>query len=369
MTAASALHTVHLVLPATVDDPAAPSGGNRYDLRIARELPGAGWHVTGHRATGAWPRPAPADRAGLARLLAALPDGATVLLDGLVACAAPGVLAAQAHRLRLAVLVHLPLADETGLDPAVAAQLDTAERGALHTAHAAIATSAWTARRLVTHHGLPPDRVHIAAPGTDPAPLAPGTDGGHRLLCAATVTPRKGQRRLAEALAALAGLPWECVCAGALDRDAQYTAGLRALIARHGLGDRFHLTGALTPEALAARYAAADLLVLPSYAEPYGMVLTEALARGIPVVATAVDGIPEAVGRAPDGTVPGVLVPEGSPHALRDALEAWLRDPGVRRPLRAAAHARRAMLTGWETTSRALAGVLETLSRQPRRTM
>ncbi|MFF9481921.1 glycosyltransferase family 4 protein [Streptomyces sp. NPDC014733] len=369
MTAEHAPRAVHLVLPAGVDDPAAPSGGNRYDLRIARELPGAGWHVTDHRAAGSWPRPTAADRAELARLLAALPDGATVLLDGLVACAAPEVLADRAYRLRLAVLVHLPLADETGLDPALAAELDAAERRALHTAHATVATSTWTARRLVTHHGLPPDRVHIAAPGTDPAPLTTGTDGGHRLLCAAAVIPRKGQLRLAEALAALADLPWECVCAGALDRDPAYTARVRALVARHGLGDRFHLTGALTPEALGARYAAADLVVLPSYAEPYGMVLTEALARGIPVVATAVDGVPEAVGRAPGGAVPGVLVPEGPPHALRGALDAWLRDPGVRRPLRAAAHARRAMLTGWETTSRALAGVLETLSREPRRTM
>ncbi|MFD5746849.1 glycosyltransferase family 4 protein [Streptomyces sp. NPDC127033] len=351
-------------MPGGVDDPAAPSGGNTYDRRLCRELPGTGWRVHEHTVAGGWPRPDGTARTELARLLATFADGAVVLLDGIVACGVPGVVAPEAARLRLAVLVHLPLADETGLAPAVAAELDDRERRTLRAVPAVVATSDWAARRLVRHHGLAPERVHVAAPGADIAPLATGSGDGSRLLCVAAVTPRKGQHRLVEALAALAELPWSCVCAGGLDQDPGYVTGLRELIAERGLGDRVRLVGPLAGGELAGRYAAADLLVLASDAETYGMAVTEALARGVPVLATDVGGLPEAVGRAPDGTVPGVLVPPDDPAALTAALRGWLGEPGRRRALTAAARGRRTALDGWGTTSRRLAGALEQLRQE-----
>ncbi|MEV5125437.1 glycosyltransferase family 4 protein [Streptomyces decoyicus] len=358
---AAAERVVHFVLPGDVDDPAVPSGGNTYDRRVCRDLPAAGWQVRPYAAPGSWPRPDAAARTGLAGHLAALPDGAVVLLDGLVACGVPEVLVPEAGRLRLAVLVHLPLADETGLDPAVAAELDARERRTLHAVGSVVATSDWAARRLVTHHGLAPERVHVARPGADPAPLAPGTDGATGLLCVAAVTPRKGQHLLVEALATVTELPWSCVCVGGLDRDPGYAAQLRSRVTESGLDDRIAFTGPRAGADLEARYAAADLLVLTSYAETYGMVITEALARGIPVLATAVDGVPEAVGQAPDGSVPGLLVPPGRPPALAEALRGWLGDPQLRDGLKNSARGRRAMLEGWEMTSHSLAGALERL--------
>ncbi|MEV7089980.1 glycosyltransferase family 4 protein [Streptomyces sp. NPDC093085] len=351
-------------MPGGVDDPAAPSGGNTYDRRVCRGLAGAGWRVVEHTVAGTWPRPGEAARTGLARLLAGFADGEVVLLDGLVACGVPEVVVPAAGRLRAAVLVHLPLADETGLDPAVASALDACERRTLRAVPAVVATSEWAARRLVRHHGLDAERVHVAAPGADPAPLATGSAAGSRLLCVATVSPRKGQLRLVEALAELAGLEWSCVLAGGLGQDPGYVAEVRALIARHGLGERIRLTGPLAGEALAARYAATDLLVLASAAETYGMAVTEALAHGVPVVATGVGGVPEAVGRAPDGTVPGVLVPPGDQDTLTAALRGWLTEPVVRRELAAAARDRRAVLAGWGTTSRRLAGALDQLRQE-----
>ncbi|MFC8359964.1 glycosyltransferase family 4 protein [Streptomyces griseorubiginosus] len=361
------LRSVHFVMPGGVDDPTAPSGGNAYDRRVCLDLPGFGWQVERHAVAGSWPRPAEAARAELAQTLRALPDGTVVLIDGLVACGVPEIIVPEAERLGIAVLVHLPLGDETGLEPGLALELDAKEREVLRAVPAVIATSDWAVRRLVSHHGLAPERVHVATPGADIAPLASGTDGVSRLLCVAAVTPRKGQHRLIEALAGAQDLPWSCVCVGGITQDLEYVAHLRMLIKRYGLQDRLHLAGPKAGAELDASYAAADLMVLTSYAETYGMAVTEALARGIPVLATDVGGVAEAVGRAPDGGVPGILVPPEDPAALAAELRGWFGEADVRRRLKAAARGRRAALDGWATTARSLAGVLGRLPNEPRR--
>ncbi len=321
---------VHVVLPNDVDDPRSPSGGNAYDRRLCTGLAKLGWSVREHPVPGGWPAPTSAERDALARELAWLPDGATVLLDGLVASAVPRELAAERDRLRLVVLMHMPL--------------DTAaEREALAAARAIVVTSRWTRNRL---RGLAP--VTVAAPGVDPAPLAAGSAAGDRLLCVGAVTPVKGQDRLVEVLAASPDLACRCLCVGSLDRDPGFVAALPRL-------DRVRYAGPLAGDRLAAAYADADLLVVPSRAETYGMVVTEALARGIPVLATAVGGVAEALGRAPDGSLPGMLV---EPDGLGTALRCWLTDPGLRAQLRASALGRRGTLGSWAITARRVAAVL-----------
>ena len=336
------IRDLHLVLP----DPVVPSGGNEYGRRISPGLAAREIVVPGD-----WPRPDRTARAALDRALTSCPDGAVVLLDGLVACGVPEVVAPHRDRLRLAVLLHLPLADETGLPPDVAADLDRAERACLHAVHAVVATSPTAARRLVAHHGLPPARVHTVPPGVDPAPLAPGTDGRSRLLCVASVTPRKGHDLLVTALARVADLPWTCDCVGP-PGDPGHVAAVRAAIQRPGLADRIRLVGPLTGTALADAYAAADLFVLPSRAETWGMAVTEALARGVPVLASSV---PDALG---DG---GELLPAGDADALAVALRRWFTDPDRRGALRTAAAHRRLALSTWDETVAGLARVLATL--------
>ncbi|HEX5405383.1 MAG TPA: glycosyltransferase family 4 protein [Pseudonocardiaceae bacterium] len=360
-TLGTAVRSVHVIVPADVDDTAAPSGGNTYDRRVCAGLARIGWSVNQIPVAGSWPQPDAAARVALARSLDTLPDGAVVLMDGLVVCGVPEVVVPEARRLRLVVLVHMPLADEPGLVPAVAADFDARERATLHAATAVVATSPWAARRLVAHHGLAEERVYAAAPGTDPAPVAPGTDGASHLLCVAAVTPGKGQDMLVEALAAVADLPWSCVLVGALRRNPDYVGQVRELIERHSLGDRVRLVGPSAGDRLNALYAAADLLVLASRTETFGMVLTEALARGIPVLTTAVGALPDTLGRAPDGTVPGLLVPPGDVPALSAALRRWFGDQDLRDTLRSAALHRRAAIGGWAATSRTLAGVLDRL--------
>jgi glycosyltransferase involved in cell wall biosynthesis len=342
---------VHVVLPNDIDDPTAPSGGNVYDRRICHGLAASGWSVREHAVPGAWPRPGVTERANLSRVLATLPDNAVVLLDGLVASAVPDVLVPQARRLRLVVLMHMPLGDET-------VDLRCQEGEALSVAVAVVTTSFWSRRRLLDLYALPADRVHVAPPGVDAAPLVPGSDAGTELLCVAAVTPHKGHDLLVEALAAIRDVPWSCVCVGTLNRDPGFAEQLRRRTQAYGIADRTSFVGPCTGRDLDARYAAADLLVLASRGETYGMVVTEALAHGTPVLATAANGLPEAVGRAPDGSLPGILVPPDDPTALASALRRWLGESELRRQLRQSARGRRTTLTGWAITSKLISSAL-----------
>jgi glycosyltransferase involved in cell wall biosynthesis len=332
----SAERVVHVVVPEGVDDPARPSGGNTYDRRLCQELAAAGWSaqprlVAGHRALG--------------RVLAGMPDGSLVLVDGLVGSAAPELLVPAAHRLRLVVLLHMPLDD-------------LRECRVLSAAAAVVTTSAWTRRWLLSAYGLDPGRVHVAQPGVDEAEPAPGTPLGGNLLSVGAVMPAKGHDVLLAALARVADLGWQCHWVGSLARAPEFVTGLRRRIRDAGLEERIVLTGPRTGAGLEASYAVADVLALASRAETYGMVVTEALARGLPVLATDVGGVPEALGVAPDGRRPGVLVPAGDVEALAGSLRRWLTDAAWRQGLRDAARRRRAALAGWSETADRVARVL-----------
>jgi glycosyltransferase involved in cell wall biosynthesis len=357
---AAAVTAVHVVVPEGIDDPARPSGGNVYDRRVCRGLSSIGWSVHEHAVPGGWPRADAASCAALAGLLERIPDGTAVLLDGLVASAAPDALVPHARRLRLVVLVHMPLGHGPADDDGGAG---TRERAVLSVATAVVTTSAWTRQRLLELYDLPPERLHVAEPAVDAAELTAGTCAGAQLLCVAAVTHGKGHDVLIDALATLGDLSWQCVCVGSLDRDPAFVEDLRRRTRRCGLGSRVCFAGPRIGADLDRSYADADLLVLASRAETYGMVVGEALARGLPVVATDVGGLPEALGHGADSTRPGLLVPSGDTAALAAALRAWLADGELRERLRRAARERRESLCGWSATTSVVAGVLAGASR------
>jgi glycosyltransferase involved in cell wall biosynthesis len=342
--------SIDVVLPNDIDDPARPSGGNYYDRRLIRELTSIGWTVREHAVAGDWPRPDKAARARLGTTLAAIDDGSLVLVDGLIASGVPEVLAPQADRLRLILLVHMPMDNEQ-------------EAAALSSAVAVVTTSRWTRGRLLTRYGLDPRRVTVAAPGVDMQRVTAATPGGGRLLCVAAVTHHKGHDVLATALGAVADLPWTCSCAGSLDREPAFVDLVRQVLARCGVADQVAFPGPLSRAELAARYAETDLLVLPSRTESYGMAVTEALAHGVPVLAADVGGVREALGwtappGAPGHAVPGLLVPPEDPPALAGALRRWLSDSELRARLRAAASGRRTTLPRWTGTAAVVAETL-----------
>jgi glycosyltransferase involved in cell wall biosynthesis len=337
--------SVHVVVPDDIDDPLRPSGGNTYDRRVCDGLALLGWAVDEHPVAGAWPSPDAAARAGLADLLSGIPDATVVLLDGLVASSVPEVLRPEARRLRLVVLVHMPLGEHTE------------ERASLSAATAVVTTSEWTRSWLLDRYDLQPDEVHVAEPGVDAADVAPGTAAGAELLCVAAVIPAKGHDVLLNALARLPDLRWSCVCVGTLTRDPDFVTRLTRQARETGIGDRVHFVGPRTETDLDGSYAVADAVVLPSRAETYGMVVTEALAHGLPVVASAVGGLPDALGGA-NGNTPGLLVPPGDSTALADALRCWLVDDQLRQNLRRRAQERRSLLPGWQVASDAISRIL-----------
>lgn len=340
-----AMTDVYVIVPDGIDDPATPSGGNTYDRRICRGLVAAGWAVHEHLAPGSWPRPDVTAEQALTRTVAGIPDGAVVLIDGLIASSVASVLVPEARRLRLVVLVHMLLGADT-------------ERAVLSAASAVIATSRWTRGQLLDRYGLRAERVSVAEPGVDLASPAPGTARGGQLLCVAAVQPHKGHDELLAALALIADLSWRCDCVGSLCLDPAFAGRLSRRAETDGIGARVHFTGPRTGEELDRAYHAADVLVLASRAETYGMVVTEALARGLPIIATAVGGLTDALGRTAAGRRPGMLVPPGDACALAGALRSWLQDYALRRRLRLAAAERRRTLTGWSATTECVARVL-----------
>jgi glycosyltransferase involved in cell wall biosynthesis len=352
---------VHVVVPDGIDDPGRPSGGNTYDRQLCRGLSSLGWSIHEHAIGGCWPRPDAASLQALAAVVQRLPDDTLVLLDGLIASTASEVLAPQATRLRMVVLVHMPLGHDPPADDA--AEVRMRERAVLASAAAVVTTSAWTRQRLLELYDLAPQRLHVARPGVDAAELATGTTARGALLCVAAVTFGKGHDLLLDALARARELPWHCVCVGSLERDPAFVEAMRERSLDSGLVDRVEFVGARTGADLDRSYAAADLVVLASRAETYGMVVIEGLARGLPLIATEVGGVSEALGHGADGTRPGLLVAPEDPAALAAALGDWFGDAELRGRLRQAAIERRESLPGWSTTASVIAGALTGVSR------
>lgn len=332
---------VWFVVPARLDDPSRVSGGNVYDQRVRDGLAGRGRAV---RTVEVDPDAAPG-------VLAHVPAGALALVDGLVAIGAPGEVEALAARARVVLLVHMLAASFPDAEPG---RLD-AERRALRCAHRVIATSAWLRDELVVRGLVDSAVVSVARPGTDDAPLATGSPEGAALLCVGAVAPHKGHDTLVEALATLdRGSAWRCTIAGSTAVDRGFASRVIARAAEQGMSGCVTWAGVLDRRALDGAYDRADLLVAPSRAESYGLAVADALRRGIPVLASRVGGIPEAVG-ADDAAI---FVPPGDPVALAGALRRWIADPALRARLSEGARRAAGARAPWSVTVAAVDDVL-----------
>jgi glycosyltransferase involved in cell wall biosynthesis len=333
-----------------------PTGGYAYDRRMIAELTRLGWNVEVIDLGNEFPRPSPAARAAARARLAAVPPATPIVIDGLAFGVLPDVAVVLSRTHRLVVLVHHPLALESGLAPQEASALRASERAALAEAARVVTTSRTLVRTLISDYGVAPERLTIAPPGTDKAAPARGSGGAGpvALIAVGAVVPRKGYDVLIAALAALDDLPWRLTIAGDHTRDGATAQRLERDIARHGLTARITLAGAVPDARLDALYDGADLFVLPSRYEGYGMGFAEAIAHGLPVIGTDAGAIAETV---PAGT--GLLVPPDDAAALAAALRRLITDAGERGRLAAAARAAAAQLPTWADSAVLFSRALE----------
>jgi len=347
------------VIPASFAIPGdltLPTGGYAYARRILPRLSAHGVRVRHLALPGGFPFPDEAALAAADAALTAIPAGEVALIDGLAYGALPqSVIARMAAP--IVALVHHPLGLETGLTPQDSARLIETERRALSFARRVVATSETTANTLRQDFGVPAERLSVAAPGTERVERTSGGGAVPHLLGVGAVVPRKGFDVLVEALARLTDRPWRCTIAGSLDRDPLTTGALRSQIMRPELEDRINLAGALQPDTLDALYTSADVFVLPSRYEGYGMAFTEAMARGLPIVAAAAGAVPATVPRAA-----GLLVPPDDAPALAEALCALLDDESLRRRLGDGAYAHAQSLPGWDDTAKHVADAIHQAS-------
>jgi glycosyltransferase involved in cell wall biosynthesis len=357
---------IALVAPAPLD---ARTGGYIYNRRIAEGLRRLGWHVEILALDSSFPDPTPAARQHAARALAALPNGTIAIVDSLALGAMPDLIEGAADRLPVVALVHLPLAAAIALDGRDAAPFADAERRALAAAALVVVTGR-AAMPSIARYDVQPTRIVVVEPGTDRAPQAHGSRGRDleatatrrhvplELLTVGTLNPGKGHELLLEALSAVRDSDWRLTCAGSVTRDPATAARVRVATARLGLERRVSFVGDLDSAALAACYDRADVAVFASQQETYGMAVAEALAHGLPVVATITGAIPDLV-----GDEAGLLVPVGDAVALGSAVARVLRDTTLRRQLADGAKRRGDRLPSWEDAASAMSKALECLCR------
>jgi glycosyltransferase involved in cell wall biosynthesis len=309
------------------------TGGYLYDRHIVEGLRARGRAV---RVIELAPK---ADGAAFA----AFANGTSVVIDGLALANLGQVVAAQARRLRLIALVHGPLALETGLSRAEAKHAAKLEAALLSQLRGVVCPSRRTAAAIESY-GVFPDRIATVPPGTAKPNkhLWPRRGPVRALLCVANLVPRKGHRVLVEALARIRDLDWKLLCIGSLERDPATARSVRQMISAAGLGRRITLAGERPSQAVAHAYRAADAFVLPSFHEGYGMAYAEAMAHGLPVIATVAGAIPETVPRQA-----ALLVPPGDPAALARALRRVIVEPALAARLAAGASAAGARLPEW----------------------
>jgi glycosyltransferase involved in cell wall biosynthesis len=331
------------------------TGGYGYDRRLLAGLQARGLNIRHLALPAGFPAPDAHARAATAALLSSLPDSSVVLFDGLAFGVLAAEIAVHASRLRFIALCHHPLALETGLSAADSQRLHAQEKCALAFARAIVVTSAGTAQILINQFGQRKDCITAALPGTDRHGFADCTGTPPQLLTVATLTRRKAHDVLIAALSGLRELPWQARFVGGGEFDPAWTAHLHSLVAQHDLRHRITFVGALRD--LRDEYRNADVFVLPSLFEGYGMVFAEALAFGLPVVAARAGAVPDVV---PAGA--GLLVEPGSVDALQATLRSVLTDTALRQQLQQGARAAAARLPTWEQAAHAVHEVINKVS-------
>ncbi len=331
---------VHFVVPGDIN---ALTGGYIYDKHMISGLQNEGLAVKLHSLDPGFPLPSGSALSTAAEVVENIPDGEVMIVDGLALGPLHEILEVHRHRLKIVGLIHHPLADETGLRIDVAKKLGEAEREALSFCRIVIVTSQTTRSTLINKYDVRAEKIGVIEPGVNKSCVfSPRLTGGIRLICVASLIPRKGHSILVEALSFLADRPWDLTCIGDLHRDPRTSLRICNLVRKFGLTHRIKFVGEVSESRLQGHYQKASLFVLASHHEGYGMALSEAISWGVPVVSTTGGAIPFTVPRTAS-----LLVQPGDARALSCAIGRFMDEPRIRVKLLAGARGAGGKQTSW----------------------
>ncbi|GAA3949112.1 glycosyltransferase family 4 protein [Allohahella marinimesophila] len=360
---------IRLVVPGSVNQ---LTGGYRYDAALLKALQ---WSGVDAEAIEVLNLEEPDELRALVRdLQSDTPGPCHLIVDGLALARLHQHHAellqqfsrVASHTHSLSALVHHPLCDETGLDDKQQVSLQTLEAAALQQVDLIITTSSHTCERIKCLFE-PQQTVVAIEPGVErPKTLLKKQhrQGAEplKLLCVASLVPRKGQDILVRALHRLSSQDVHCTLVGLLDRDPEFVTQIRQTVAELGLHSQVEMSGPLEEDALERHWQTADVLVLPSWYEGYGMVLDEAAVRGVPVLTTT-GGALAATFR--EGT--GLQVPPGDIEALAAAIARFAHDTALLSTCRTAALAISQAQRTWEEAAAETCLALEVMVPEARR--
>lgn len=353
---------IAFAIPGDID---TPTGGYIYDRKMIEGLRNLGWQVDLVGLGDGFPYPDAQTLSFAEQKLQAIAASCPVLIDGLAMGVMPEIVGRLVSTHQLIALVHHPLALESGLSQAQVRTFKHSEIDALSHASHVIVTSPATARNLIAEFGMEGSRVSVVLPGTDRTLSESGdkkernvTNSDLRLLSVGSIVPRKGFDILIQALGQLKDLPWQLTIAGDQTRDAHAPLQLERDLDQYGLLDRVHRLGAVSAETLESLYLDADVFVLASLYEGYGMAFAEALAHGLPVIATTGGAIPETV-----PTTAGILVEPGDVRQFAQALRQIITDEHLRTTLSAGAIHAANNQPDWKQSAENFSQALESILR------
>jgi glycosyltransferase involved in cell wall biosynthesis len=209
-------------------------------------------------------------------------------------------------------------------------------------------------------------KIRVVRCGVDGRHFAPSARGGSgngslRVLTVGRLEPEKGQEVLLLAVAELVGRGLSMTLKVVGEGSKRLALERRAV--ELGIADSVELEGAVGQDRIRDFYGSADVFCLPSLGEGVPVVLMEAMATGLPVVASNLMGIPELV----EDQVSGLLVPPGRPDALASAIEALAADQGLRRRIGQAARSKVLAEFDLDASARELlAGLSQAMSEHQR---
>lgn len=300
-----------------------------------------------------FPAPDAAVLAEIAALFDAIEPGAVLVMDHIYGCMLLPVL--HDRPFKLVLIYHHAMVEERGAgllpshpqrarsEGAGGTGQNATEQSALQLASAIVVTSDESREYVTRHYGIAAQKIITGKPGNDPAPQSPAHEAGAwHLLCVGAVIPRKRYEFLVEVLAKLERSDWSLTIVGNSERYPEYAADLQGLIDAGGLSGHIELTGELTTPALEAVWGRTHLYVASSFYEGYGMAISEALCRGVPVISTPSGAVAGWAGEA------ATLVDADDPQDMAARIAAMMSDIATYGAARKKAMRFAAALPSWQ---------------------